>query len=432
MKKLYIFILIAFIQVVKLNAQTWKIYLTGGSNPTCSGAAITLLVADATNINNWYSSTANGRYIEWHDNNSCTGTIAYAPGPGSNAWFLNVPNVGSTQTFTYNAKLSTGQCLTYTITVNPNPSTAGTIVGQNTVCKGQANVSYSVPAISNATTYTWTYSGTGATISGTTNPMTINFSPSATNGVLKVKGVNSCSVSVSSPNFSITVTPSPSVTINAVSSTTFCQGDSVILNSTTTNNLWNTSATTQSIVVYNSGSYNTVTTNSIGCTATSNTINTSVISPPPTPTISMGGVTISSSNISGNQWYLNGSIISGATSQTYSVTQNGIYTVVTTVNGCSSNSAPFNYIYTSINSTVKTQSDILIYPNPASSKFNIKNISDLTTIKIYNSLGQTVYKSIDSKDVEILTSEFDNGIYIITLESQSRPMFKSKIIVNKK
>ncbi|MBI2281988.1 MAG: T9SS type A sorting domain-containing protein [Bacteroidetes bacterium] len=102
-----------------------------------------------------------------------------------------------------------------------NPLTAGSISGTNTVCKGQTNVSYSVPPIINATDYIWSYSGTGATISGTTNSVTINFSATATSGNLKVMGSNCCGNGTISTNYAITVTSNK--TVSAASSTpTLC------------------------------------------------------------------------------------------------------------------------------------------------------------------------------------------------------------------
>ena len=63
---------------------------------------------------------------------------------------------------------------------------------------------------------------------------------------------------------------------------------------------------------------------------------------PATPTITPGGpttfcaggsVTLTSSSASGNQWYLDGNPIGGATSQTYIATAIGTYTVVVTASG---------------------------------------------------------------------------------------------------
>ena len=77
----------------------------------------------------------------------------------------------------------------------------------------------------------------------------------------------------------------------------------------------------------------------------SNSINVPINAFPAQPTITPGGpttfcaggsVTLSSSSASGNQWYLNGNPIGGATSNTYNATAQGTYTVVVTDNGCTS------------------------------------------------------------------------------------------------
>ncbi len=50
------------------------------------------------------------------------------------------------------------------ITVNPLPANAGTIVGTSTLCQGTSSVAYSVPAIANAVSYNWVYTGAGVTL----------------------------------------------------------------------------------------------------------------------------------------------------------------------------------------------------------------------------------------------------------------------------
>jgi len=97
------------------------------------------------------------------------------------------------------------------------PVPAGSISGTATVCTGQNGVTYSVPAITNATSYTWAYSGSGATISGSTNPITINFSGAATSGNLTVFGSNACGNGTISANYAITVGSEPSAPSAGVS-----------------------------------------------------------------------------------------------------------------------------------------------------------------------------------------------------------------------
>ncbi|HBX50571.1 MAG TPA: hypothetical protein DEH02_05810, partial [Bacteroidales bacterium] len=54
-------------------------------------------------------------------------------------------------------------------TVCDLPEDAGDISGTSSVCQGESSIAYSVPPITDADTYVWSYSGTGATINGTTN-----------------------------------------------------------------------------------------------------------------------------------------------------------------------------------------------------------------------------------------------------------------------
>lgn len=106
------------------------------------------------------------------------------------------------------------------LTINPLPVAAGSITGTATVCQGQNIVSYAVPAITNATSYTWSYSGTGATISGNVNNPTINFSANATSGNLTVVGANSCGNGTVSSNYAIIVNPATPVAPGAITGAT--------------------------------------------------------------------------------------------------------------------------------------------------------------------------------------------------------------------
>lgn len=90
-------------------------------------------------------------------------------------------------------------------TINTVPGAAGTITsvgGDSIVAAGTKT--YTVPTISGATSYVWTYSGTGATITGSTNTVSIAFVAGFTNGNLTVMGQNSCGNGTVSPAFVIT------------------------------------------------------------------------------------------------------------------------------------------------------------------------------------------------------------------------------------
>jgi len=66
--------------------------------------------------------------------------------------------------------------------------------GLANVTPGQSDIRYTVPYIADAT-YTWSYTGTGATITGTSNSVLISFSATATSGTLSVRASNSCGTS---------------------------------------------------------------------------------------------------------------------------------------------------------------------------------------------------------------------------------------------
>ncbi len=169
-----------------------------------------------------------GQDIVCQNQNNVPYSVASIPSATSYLWTysgsgVNIANPTSrtpTITFYYNATsgtlavnginaCGTGSIATKNITVTPLPSASGAITGSNTVCQGQNNVSYSVVAIPNATSYVWTYSGTGAFISNSTSRTpTINFSATATDGTLTVKGTNICGDGTFA-SMSIMVRPTP-------------------------------------------------------------------------------------------------------------------------------------------------------------------------------------------------------------------------------
>jgi PKD-like domain len=108
--------------------------------------------------------------------------------------------------------------------VAPQPSGFSTFSAN--VCKGANNMYYSIPSVSGATSYTWTYSGTGASFSSTTTTpnVSINFSLTATNGTLSVVANNACGASSAR---------SGSISVIDIPSTVSVSGGGNVCNSTT-------------------------------------------------------------------------------------------------------------------------------------------------------------------------------------------------------
>ncbi len=103
--------------------------------------------------------------------------------------------------------------------VQPGAFTASSAI----VCQGETGVVYTVPN-DPTVTYTWDYSGTGATIVGTGNSVTIDYASNATGGTVGVFATNGCGDSAPR-EIVITINPLPTATITiAAALDTICNG----------------------------------------------------------------------------------------------------------------------------------------------------------------------------------------------------------------
>ncbi|CAN1493247.1 Gliding motility-associated, C-terminal domain [Flavobacteriaceae bacterium] len=174
-----------------------------------------------------------------------------------------------------------------------------------------------------------------------------------TTGTYTVETINTtgCVSGLSAP---ILVTVDPNrIVAPIIGADRVCEGSSITLASTTTAGVWSSSNTGIASIdgsgVVTGVSAGTVTitysaSNTSGCTTSvSKTI--TVIAQPIQPTITASGVTsfcspatvtLTSSATTGNQWYKDGAAITGATARVYTASDSGSYTVISTINGCSS------------------------------------------------------------------------------------------------
>jgi large repetitive protein len=120
----------------------------------------------------------------------------------------------------------TSTAITLNITVNSSPDApTGFVTAPATACQGATTVAYEVNAVSGATSYNWTYSGTGVTVTGSGNAVTLNFDNAATDGTLSVTAENSCGTSTAATtNITINTLPD-AVTAFTVATATVCQGE---------------------------------------------------------------------------------------------------------------------------------------------------------------------------------------------------------------
>lgn len=143
-------------------------------------------------------------------------------------------------------------------------------------------------------------------------------------------------------------------------------------------------------------------------------------------------VTLTSSSPSGNQWYFNGAVISGATSATLNVgglSAAGVYKVQVTADDCVSEFSQDAPLVITGDLT-KSISSIGIYPNPAEDFIYIYGIStELTWLQLTDYTGKITRLNAEkvSNAYKINISSLVPGVYVIHVTEKNRTQTKKFI-----
>lgn len=308
------------------------------------------------------------------------------------------------------ALLNRYNCLNYKPLISSSPNV-------NAICEGEKITLTS----SAGSSYLWS---TGAT--------TQNIEVS-TLGKYSVKVTNANGCTATSAETIVTVNPLPAATITASGSTTFCEGEKVILTASASSSyLWSTGATTRSIEIRTSGKYSVKVTNANGCTATStetiitvNPLPLANITPEGSTTITQTGNVILRAN-TGNgqtyQWFKDKVLISSAVSETYTATSGGSYTVkVINSTGCETISDPINvksvFVLPANNFQVNLQGETCRTIDDG--KIIIKAVQNLSYIATLTKAGQIIKTNGFNTNTELTNLAAGNYTLCFTVAGQT-------------
>ena len=165
-----------------------------------------------------------------------------------------------------------------------------------------------------------------------------------------------------------------------------------------------------------------------------------VLATPPQPVITAapqpsGVVVLTSSAATGNQWYLNGGAIGGATGPTYSVgdgTQSGVYTVVSTAGGCASAaSVPVPVVVTGDGFNGPPLAALLqLYPNPTPDGHVVLALPPAAQpqpIAVLDGVGRVVWRSAAAAGATAVNLDLrgvPTGLYIVRVLTPVGPVMR--------
>jgi hypothetical protein len=411
--------------------------------PSTSGAYGITAVANSTS----YTWTAPTNATITAGQGTISVTVAYAIGFTSGTLSVTAKGCGGTSS----AK-------TLTITKTTAPSTPGAINGLATVCSGTSGTSgtYSIAAVANATSYTWT-APTNASITagqGTTS-VTVAYASGFTSGTLSVTatGCGGTSAAKTLAISKITIPAAPGAISGA---SPVCAGStqtySISAVTNATSYVWilptgmsfvpatSTTGTSIQVLLANNFSGGTLSVKASNCSGSSANVSKSLtVSPLPTtpgtitgPAALCRGAKVVFSVAAASGYTFNWTVPSGASitlgagTNSIKVTWGSVSgnVTVTKANGCGNSVASTLAVTARIcrdEAAIERPFNVIAYPNPFADSFNLDvttSIDDSIEIKVYDMIGKLI-EIRNSKVSEVSNQEVGNnypsGVYNIVV-----------------
>ena len=407
------------ITVKNTGSFTVTVTFANGSSAASSATTVTVNTLPAATV------TANGTTTFCQGDSviltSSAGT-SYLWNNGATTRSITVKTAGSYSVKVTNANNCSATSAATAVTVNTLPSATISASGSTTFCQGDSVILTSSAGVS----YLWNNGKT-------TRSITVK-----TAGSYSVKVTNTDNCSATSTATAVTVNTLPSATISASGTTTFCQGDSVILTSSAgVSYLWNNGKTTRSITVKTAGSYSVKVTNGNNCSSTSASISVTIRTPLNNLIITLRNDTLFAPYASPAKWYNTGNSTSIGNGLFYKCSQTANYYVTgLDTNGCIATS---NTLFVNCNLTGIRQNtfeeQIQIYPNPTKKLLNISGSgieNGRYSITLLNLTGQILLQediTISNRQIEktISIEDLANDIYFMSVETENAVIIRKVI-----
>lgn len=374
-------------------------------------------------------------------NSSCQFVLAdyVAMSSGSDACgtvtLTQSPVAGTTITTQLNTTIiaedENGNTATCTFFVTPQ-SMEVSVVGTDATCNSGDNGSAVVSVLGGTPPYTEDWGGF--------DPLAL----AAGNYAVEVTDANGCSatgnVSIADgPLFELEITPNGTVYV--------CEGESVQLNAGTGYAIynWSTGASVASISVSNEAAYWVRVADADGCWSTTDTASVVFYQGgiPQITTGSNGLLECSNDSSQTYQWYLNGSPIPGAVTDSHCPTVSGNYVVaIVDANGCDVQSGSYEITFNAdapcLVGIEEHGLTLDVYPNPSTGQFTVKYALNQHTnveLAVFDLVGTRVSNDVlissQSGATTIDLSEEAEGVYLLRIKLGNDKILQQRLVLVK-